>query len=77
MRANVSAGNNKGLDSGISREVVIDREAASLVFVSVDTKTSQVVNQYPDASRLRTRAYLRAQDETRMQDRRIATDRRI
>jgi len=28
------------------------------VYVSVDKKTNQIVNQYPEDSRLRTRAYL-------------------
>ena len=59
----------------ISREVIIDKDAAAIVFVSVDNKTSQIINQYPDATRLRTRAYLRAQ-ETAKADRRIETDRR-
>jgi hypothetical protein len=78
LRANVSAANYQQVDADrISREVVIDKDAAAIVFVSVDSRTNLVINQYPDASRLRTRAYLRAQDSAKAEDRRIETDRRI
>ena len=59
----------------ISHEVVIDSAAAEVVYVSVDKKTNQVINQFPEESRLRTRAYLRALDTVRT-DRRLETDRR-
>jgi hypothetical protein len=61
----------------VSHQIVIDRAAAEIVYRLVDTKTSQVVNQYPDASRLRARAYLRAQDTAKQDFQRIATDRQI
>ena len=59
----------------VSREVIIDRDAAEIVYVSVDKKTNQVINQFPEESRLRTRAYLRALDTARS-DRRLETDRK-
>ena len=47
--------------------------------MSVDKKTNQVINQYPEESRLRARAYLRAMDtakqDAKLHDRRIETDR--
>jgi hypothetical protein len=55
----------------ISRDVVFDRAAGQIVYMSIDSKTRQVVNQYPEESRLRARAYLRAQDDAR-EDRKIA-----
>jgi hypothetical protein len=65
-------------DSGrVSHDVIIDRAAAAIVYRVVDNKTSQVINQYPEASRLRARAYLRAQDEAKLEKRSLATDRRI
>lgn len=48
-----------------SRQIVIDRAAASIVYQIVDKRTSAVVSQFPDEARLRTRAYLRAQDIAR------------
>ncbi|UZE51314.1 hypothetical protein [Rhodopseudomonas sp. P2A-2r] len=59
----------------ISRRVVIDQAAAEVVYVSVDKKTNQIINQFPEESRLRTRAYLRALDTVRI-DRRLETDRK-
>ena len=59
----------------ISQGVVIDKDAAALVFVSIDKTTNQIINQYPEQSRLRARAYLRAMD-SKQEDRRIETDRR-
>jgi uncharacterized FlaG/YvyC family protein len=47
--------------------------------VSVDKKTNQIINQYPEETRLRTRAYLRAMDAAKqdamLHNRRIETDR--
>jgi hypothetical protein len=57
--------------------VVIDRAAAAVVYRLVDKTTNQVVSQYPDASRLRARAYFRAQDEARLEKTSLATDLRI
>jgi uncharacterized FlaG/YvyC family protein len=82
MPSNVSAANYQQIDSDrISREVVIDKGAGEVVFVSLDKKTNQVIDQYPEESRLRTRAYLRAMEtlkqDAKVQDRRIETDRSI
>jgi uncharacterized FlaG/YvyC family protein len=61
--------NNLQADSDrLSRQVIIDRAAAEVVYRVVDNRTSLVVRQYPDEARLRARAYLRAQDIAR-QDR--------
>ena len=59
----------------ISREVMLDREAGEVVYLSIDSRTNQVITQYPEETRLRSRAYLRAQDVVR-EERRMATDRR-
>jgi hypothetical protein len=48
-----------------SRQIVIDRAAAQIVYQTVDSRSGVVINQFPDEARLRTRAYLRAQDEVK------------
>lgn len=74
-RPGVPATSYQQLDSDrISQGVIIDRDAAAIVFVSIDKTTNQVINQYPEQSRLRARAYLRAMD-SKQEDRRIETDR--
>jgi hypothetical protein len=78
LRANLSS--DSGLPPAsdeVAHQVVIDRAAAAIVYQVVDKTTSQVINQFPDASRLRALAYLRAQDATKLEDQRLATDRRI
>ena len=71
----VSPSSNRQVDSNrISQGVIIDKDAAAIVFVSIDKTTNQVINQYPEQSRLRARAYLREMD-SKQQDRRIETDR--
>jgi hypothetical protein len=82
LHANISAANYQQVDSDrISKGVIIDRDAAEIVYVSVDKKTNQIINQYPEETRLRTRAYLRAMDtakqDAKMADRRLETDRTI
>ncbi|WP_398483153.1 hypothetical protein [Tardiphaga sp.] len=77
---NVSPANYQQVDSDrISKGVIIDRDAGQIVYVSVDKKTNQIINQYPEETRLRTRAYLRAMDAAKqdamLHDRRIETDR--
>ncbi len=47
----------------LSRQVIIDRAAAEVVYRVVDSRTRQVVSQYPDEVRLRARAYMRSLDE--------------
>lgn len=77
---NISPANYQQVDGDrISKGVIIDRDAKEIVFVSVDKKTNQVINQYPEETRLRTRAYLRAMDvakqDAKLYDRRIETER--
>ena len=79
-QVNISPANYRQVDSDrISKGVIIDRDAKEIVFVSVDKKTNQIINQYPEASRLRTHAYLRAMDaakqDAKLYERRIETDR--
>ena len=60
----------------VSNQVVIDREAASIVYQVVDNRTSLVVKQFPEEAVLRRRAYFHALDLTRDAPTRMrATDR--
>ncbi len=59
-----------------SNQVVIDREAASIVYQVVDNRTSQVVMQFPEEAVLRRRAYFRSLELTRDAPRLRATDRK-
>ncbi len=66
----LAARNNPQAESDrLSRRVVIDRAAAEVVYRVVDNRTSLVVRQFPDETRLRARAYLRAQDIAREEER--------
>jgi uncharacterized FlaG/YvyC family protein len=57
--------------------VVIDREAASIVYQVVDNRTSQVVMQFPEEAVLRRRAYFRSLELTKDAPTRLrATDRK-
>jgi uncharacterized FlaG/YvyC family protein len=47
---------------GVSHQVIIDRDAGSIVYQVVDNRTSLVVKQFPDQAILRRRAYFRALD---------------
>ena len=61
----------------VSHQVVIDRAAASIVYQVVDTRTSAVVQQFPDEAVLRRRAYFRALDlASGAPTRALATDRK-
>ncbi len=61
----------------ISRQVVFDRAAASIVYQVVDSRTSVVVQQFPDEAVLRRRAYFHALDLTKGAPMRaLATDRK-
>ena len=76
QRPQISAGNSQQADSDrIARGVIVDKDAAAIVFVSVDKKTNRIINQFPEESRLRARAYLRAMDSAAL-ERRMETDRR-
>jgi hypothetical protein len=78
LQPSISAANYQQVDSDrISKEVIIDKSAGAIVFVSVDKMTNQVIDQYPEESRLRSRAYLRAMDTLKQDDRRLETDRTI
>jgi hypothetical protein len=61
-------------DSRLSRQMAIDRDAAAIVYKVVDARTGYVVRQYPDDARLRSLAYLRAQDMARRDEARHDTD---
>ncbi len=59
-------------------KVVIDKDAAAIVFQTVDDRTSEVVGQYPAEGILRRRAYVRALDAAKAETAKtIATDRKI
>ena len=56
--------------------MIIDRDAASIVYQVVDNRTSQVVKQFPEEAVLRRRAYFHALDLTKDAPTRLrATDR--
>jgi hypothetical protein len=48
-----------------SREAFFDREAGAMVYQTVDNKTDQVVEQFPDEAVLRRRAYFHTLDMTK------------
>jgi len=61
----------------VSNQVVIDRDARSVVYQVIDTKTDTVVRQYPDEAMLRRRAYFHTLDLTKDAPTRLrATDRK-
>ncbi|CAN7330534.1 hypothetical protein LJR220_002911 [Bradyrhizobium sp. LjRoot220] len=62
--------------ASVSNQVVIDRDARTIVYQVVDNRTSQVVKQFPEEAVLRRRAYFRALDLTREAPQRLrVTDR--
>ncbi|WP_424627358.1 hypothetical protein [Bradyrhizobium sp. SYSU BS000235] len=63
--AQLARNNANSAGQSLSNKIMIDRDAAQIVYQTVDSRTSLVVNQFPDESRLRARAYLRAQDEAK------------
>ena len=59
-----------------SNQVIIDREAAAVVYQVVDNRTSQVVKQFPEEAVLRRRAYFHTLDLTKDEPTRLrVTDR--
>jgi len=65
------------LQASVTNQVIIDREAASVVYQEVDSQTNQVVKQFPEEAVLRRRAYFHALDLSKEAPaRRVATDRR-
>jgi hypothetical protein len=60
-----------------SNQVVIDRDAASIVYQVVDNRTSEVVRQFPEEAVLRRRAYFRSLELAKEAPTRLrATDRK-
>jgi|SRR4051812_49001847 uncharacterized FlaG/YvyC family protein len=63
--------------ASVSNQVIIDRDARSVVYQVVDNRTSQVVKQFPEEAVLRRRAYFHTLDLTKDAPQRLrATDRR-
>ena len=63
--------------SSMSNHVVIDRDARAVVYQVIDTRTSQVVKQFPEEAVLRRRAYFHTLDLTKDAPQRLrATDRK-
>ena len=63
-------------NASVSNQVVIDRDARAVVYQVIDTRTSQVVKQFPEEAVLRRRAYFHALDLTKDAPTRLsATDR--
>lgn len=63
--------------SSVSNQVVIDRDAGAVVYQVIDTRTSQVVKQFPEEAVLRRRAYFHTLDLTKDAPQRLrATDRK-
>jgi uncharacterized FlaG/YvyC family protein len=63
-------------NASVSNQVVIDRDARSVVYQVVDNRTSQVVRQFPEEAVLRRRAYFHTLDLTKDAPTRLrATDR--
>jgi hypothetical protein len=64
-------------DDSVSRQAFIDQAAASIVYQVVDTRTNQVVEQFPDEAVLRRRAYFHTLDLTKgTPTRLVVTDRK-
>jgi hypothetical protein len=49
----------------LSHQVIVDRDAAAIVYRVLDSRTSTVVQQFPDEAMLRRRAYFHALDRNR------------
>jgi len=63
-------------NQNLGHQVTIDRAAAEVVYQVVDNRTNLVISQFPDETRLRARAYLRAQDEAKQEKAERKADRR-
>src|ERR1700751_4552324 len=62
--ASTAARNEQDVNEFISRQAFFDRAAGELVFQVIDSRTDQVVTQFPDEAVLRRRAYFRTLDLT-------------
>jgi hypothetical protein len=60
-----------------SHQVILDRDAASVVYQVVDNRTSLVLKQFPDQGVLRRRAYARALEQAREDAHALRIDRKI
>jgi hypothetical protein len=60
-----------------SNNVVLDRDAGTVVYQVVDNRTSLVVKQFPDQGVLRRRAYARALEQARDDVHALRIDRKI
>ena len=68
--------NSNVVTRSLSNQVIIDREADSIVYQVVDNRTSQVVKQFPEEAVLRRRAYFHTLDLTKDAPQRLTgTDR--
>jgi len=74
--ASASARNDaQDLSALVSHQAFFDRAAGSFVFQVVNTRTEQVVQQFPDEAVLRRRAYYRSLELTKEASTRpVATD---
>ena len=68
------ASNDLQSNANISRQVVFDQAAASMVFQVVNDKTDAGVKQFPDEAILRRRAYFHALDLKSEPSRPLNTD---
>ena len=73
--ASAAVRNQTQNNESVSRQVVFDQAAASMVFQVVNDKTDAVVNQFPDEAMLRRRAYFHALDLKSEPSRPLNTDR--
>ena len=61
----------------LSNQVLIDRDAAAIVYQVIDDRTSEVVKQFPEEAVLRRRAYFRTLELAKDAPTRLrATDRK-
>src|SRR3954468_66305 len=66
-----SASNN------LTHQVIVDRDAASIVYRVVDNRTTLVIGQFPEPGVLRRRAYARALEQAREDFHALRIDRKI
>jgi uncharacterized FlaG/YvyC family protein len=63
-------------NAAVANQVFIDRDARAIVYQVIDTKTDQVVKQFPEEAVLRRRAYFHTLDLTKDAPQRLTgTDR--
>jgi hypothetical protein len=77
IRNNAQGNNTQGPGGTTSNHVILDRDAASIVYQVVDNRTSLVVKQFPEQGVLRRRAYARAMEQARDDAHALWIDRKI